>query len=116
MKWLFVSAFLALLASTAFGQEVGTHVCDTEYQAALYADKLGYNPPATAEAVNTEVQTPDACVASTFLLLKGEVVATIRTHAALWSIHKVVVVAVWKGQWVSIAPQEYYASFKLEEA
>ncbi len=111
-----LSIVLALVAFQASAQEIGTHVCDRDYEAALFAEMLGNSPVATAAKVNTEVNSPDACVASLFLLHKGDAVATIRTHAALWKIHKVYVVAIWQNGWKPVAVQEYFTAFPQEEA
>ena len=116
MVRLFFGMMLALFVSTAQARELGTHVCDRDYEAALFAEMLGNSPSATAEKVNTEVNSPDACVASLFLLIKGDAVATIRTHAALWKIHKVYVMAVWQNGWKPVPLQEYFTAFPQEEA
>lgn len=119
MKWLFVSAFLTLLASTAFGEEmqIGSGLaCDQAAQVQSFLENVADDPVATVKQVNTEANDPDACVLGSYAFYKGKDENTVRNKDGAWVIAPILVVAIHTpGGWQRINPIVWYSAFKKPE-
>ena len=119
MKWLFVSAFLALMAHAAFGQgvEMGSGlVCDESKQVHAYLDTVKDDPQATVKEINQAFNSEHACVLAHVAYIKGTELETVSNKDGVWKITEILVLAVGTAMgWQRIKPAPYFSAFKSED-
>lgn len=121
-RFILYSAAILLLAlspipSKAQEIELGAGVvCDTAEQTARFIQLFTTDAQGTADTVNTEFQSPTACMLGVFAFLRGEAGQKVRNQDGEWRITPVYIMAVQMPHgWQAIQPSLFYSAFRTDE-
>jgi len=117
MRILFALALLlvAVPAAAQHQERKAAVVCDRPEQVELMLERLDTDYNKAAEAVNTEVQTHNACVWIPIQFVKGDVLSTVWHKTGTYEIIKIMVIAVLTPSGPKVGPPIiYYMAYRLD--
>lgn len=91
-------------------------ICDTQQQVERFVELFDGNAEMAISTVNTEANTPNACVVATAAFVRGEERATASNHEATFQVVQIFVVGVWTvGGFEVVQPAEFFTLTPVEE-
>src|SRR5262245_15143978 len=91
-------------------------VCDTQQQVERFVAVYDGNPAAAIDAVNAEVNDPNACIAAKIAYLPGNKLATARSKNATFEVVRVLILGIETDSGMQpIKPHVFFSVVQIEE-